>query len=319
MFGKRKIFYVVIILSIFLSSSVLGQKNNSSKAKPILWESINVSKQNLFWGPGGKQYQPDTSKITFIKEEKGGSSKKFRIKDNAGRVWVAKIGNEAQSETAAVRLLWALGYKTEINYLIPSLTIPGKGEFKNVRLEARPENVDREGRWSWNDNEFKGTEEFIGLKVMMIFLNNWDLKDKGNNIVLEVKKANGKKEIHYAISDLGATFGRMGYLNVPVIWRFGRHKNRPLEYSDSNFINNVNEKGEVEFSYAGRNPGIFDDIKVQETRFITNLLSKLSDKQIHDAFRAANYTPQEINILTQAVRKRINELKGINAPTLAKI
>ena len=36
--------------------------------------------------------RPDISKITLLKEEKGGSSKKFRIKDAKGREWVAKVG-----------------------------------------------------------------------------------------------------------------------------------------------------------------------------------------------------------------------------------
>jgi hypothetical protein len=49
--------------------------------------------------------KPDLSRVTFIKEEKGGYSKKYRIKDAQVRVWVAKLGKEAQSETAAVRLV----------------------------------------------------------------------------------------------------------------------------------------------------------------------------------------------------------------------
>ena len=79
--------------------------------------------------------KPDLRRIRFIKEEKSGHSKKFRIRDAAGREWVAKVGREAQSETAAVRLVWAVGYESEINYLVPRLTIPGQGTFENVRLE----------------------------------------------------------------------------------------------------------------------------------------------------------------------------------------
>lgn len=324
MFGRSKVFYATFITAIFVFFTIpvfsqkTSKKNNSVKAEPIMWESVNVSKRDLLIGPGGKQMQPDVRQVTFIKEEKGGSTKKFRIRDAAGRVWVTKHDHEAQSETAAVRLIWGLGYKTEINYLVPSLTIPGKGTFKNVRLEARPENVDREGRWNWRDNPFAGTDQLMGLKIMMAFLNNWDLKTEDNNIILEVEKSNGNKEVQYVISDLGATFGRTGYVNLPIIWRFGRHINRPDEYSKSKFIDKVNKSGRVEFSYAGRNPDLFDNIKVEETRWITNLLSQLSDKQIRDAFRAANYTPTEMNLLTQAVRRKIGELEKINNSTLGK-
>ena len=48
--------------------------------------------------------RPDLRRITFLKEEKGGYSKKYRVRDASGREWVAKIGKEAQSETSAVRL-----------------------------------------------------------------------------------------------------------------------------------------------------------------------------------------------------------------------
>ena len=80
--------------------------------------------------------RPDLRRITFIKEEKGGYSKKFEVRDGSGRRWVVKIGKEAQAETSAIRLLWGVGYLTEVNYLVPRVTIPGKGTFTNVRFEA---------------------------------------------------------------------------------------------------------------------------------------------------------------------------------------
>ena len=47
----------------------------------------------------------------------------------------------------------------------------------------------------------------------------------------------------------------------------------------------------------------------QEKRsLIGKRLSRLSDKQLSDAFRAANYTPEEIRLLDEAVRARIKEL-----------
>src|SRR5207253_723195 len=149
----------------------------------VLWEAVNISEQNLFFGPGGEEMRPDLSRITFIEEEKGGYSTKYRVKDGAGNVWVAKVGKEAQSETASVRLISALGYKTEINYLAPEHTNPGKGTFTNVRLEARPEGVKRLREWEWKKNPFVGTKQLQGLIIMMSLLNNWDLKNANNKIL----------------------------------------------------------------------------------------------------------------------------------------
>src|SRR4051812_23882752 len=143
--------------------------------------------------------RPVLRNLKFIKDEEGGYSTKFRVRDGQGRVWVAKVGKEAQSETAAVRLLWALGYMTEINYLVPRVTIPGKGTFENVRFEARPEGVKRLDEWKWDKNPFKGTRAFQGLKVLMVLINNWDIKD-ANNVILAVEPSRGgRRELRYAI------------------------------------------------------------------------------------------------------------------------
>ncbi|MFN6965298.1 MAG: hypothetical protein ACK4S4_16255, partial [Pyrinomonadaceae bacterium] len=182
--------------------------------------------RDLFYGPGGREMVPDVSRVTFIKEEKQGHNKKYRIRDARGREWVAKFGREAQPETAAVRILYGLGYKTEINYLVPKLTIPGKGTFQNVRLEARPESIERLDEWKWKDNPFVGTNELQGLKIMMVFFTNWDLLDLQNK-VLKVRDENGSVQHHFVISDLGATFGKLGNNNLPFFFRLGRRTNDP--------------------------------------------------------------------------------------------
>lgn len=281
----------------------------TSSGKPVMWEKVDISQRNLFDGPGGKQQQPDLSNITFIKEEKGGSNKKYRVKDGAGQIWVAKIGREAQSETASVRLIWGLGYKTEINYLVPSLTIPGKGTFSNVRLEARPENIDRQERWKWKQNPFSNTNEFQGLKIMMAFLNNWDLKGESNNIILFDKK---ERELQYVVSDLGATFGKVGSNRLPIFWRLGRSRNNPVHYSNNKFIEGI-KNGRIKFSYKGRMNGLFKDITLEQGRWLADLLLQMSDEQIEDVFRAANYSPQDIKLLAQTVKIRIADLDRVTS------
>src|SRR5215208_6107918 len=135
----------LLVLMLALPFAVAAQdtkekKNKSEKkeltGKPVLWkEPADLESRNLVLGAGGEEMKPDISKITFIEEKTGGYSKKYRVKDAKGNEWVAKIGKEAQTDTAANRLLWALGYETEIAYLVPKATIEGKGEFENVRLE----------------------------------------------------------------------------------------------------------------------------------------------------------------------------------------
>ena len=171
---KRKLVSLIVfalllsVTSIETGFAAKKKKKEALTGTPILWERPNdIGSRDLFLGPGGAAMRPDLRRITFIKEEKGGYSKKYRVRDGAGREWVVKIGKEAQSETSAVRLLYGLGYLTEINYLVPRVTIPGKGTFTNVRFEARPESLKRVGEWKWKSNPFSGTPELQGLKIMM--------------------------------------------------------------------------------------------------------------------------------------------------------
>ncbi len=300
--------YLALILAVVLSASgvVDAQKKKDkgsvkTKAKAVLWEPVDISRQDTYYGPGGRKGIPDVSRVTLIKEEKGGYSKKYRIRDADGRTWVAKIGKESQSETAAVRLVSALGYKTEIVYLVPKLTIPGKGTFSNVRLEARPDNVDREGEWRWDKNPFKDTRQLKGLLLMMAFINNWDIKN-ANNVILEKGNVH-----HYAISDLGVSFGKTGSNSLPLFWVIGRNRNEPKDYAKSKFVKKV-EDDEVKIHFNGKNRGLMKDFTIADVAWLADQLNELSDDQIRDAFRAANYSRADIDLLTRSVKDRIAQL-----------
>ena len=246
--------------------------------------------------------KPDLTILTYVKDKTGGWSKKYEVRDGSGRRWIAKLGKEAQSETAANRLLWAVGYVTEIAYLVPRIEIKGKGTFENVRLEARPADVKRVGNWKWNENPFVGTNQFQGLKVMMLLINNWDIKDENNQILADRGK-DAKGTLRYIISDLGGSLGKTGGV-------ISRSRNKPEDFVKAKFIENVTN-GRVDFNYGGKNKALFEDITVEQAKWIGNLLSRLSDNQIRDAFRAANYTSEEIDEYSRALRLRIDQLTNL--------
>jgi hypothetical protein len=299
----------LVLLSILLLLACVPMATAQKKDKikeaptgtPVLWrEAVGIESRNLLLGAGGEEMKPDLSKVTFLEEQKGGYSTKYRVQDGAGNLWVAKIGKEAQSETASNRLVWAVGYESEIVYLVPHLTIEGKGSFDNVRLEARPKNVKRTTEWSWADNPFKGTHEFQGLKIMMLLINNWDMKDSNNKILVARDDNSDTHELRYIISDLGGSLGKTGGV-------ISRSRNKPSDFVKANFISGV-KHNVIDFHYSGKNKALFDNITVDDARWIGNWLGKLSDDQIKDAFRAANYSPQEVDELAQTIRERINVL-----------
>jgi hypothetical protein len=189
------------------------------------------------------------------------------------------------------------------------------GTFKNVRLEARPDNVKRLDEWKWRDNPFVGTNELQSLKIMQVFLTNYDLLDLQNKVI-EVEGNNGK-ELQYIISDLGSTFGRFGDNNLPIFYRLGRATDNPKAWSKAKFIKGV-KNGRIVFATTGaKNRGLFKDITVAQGRWLYELLRQLNTTQIQDAFRAANYSPAEIEVLTAATRRRIDELEHATGDRLA--
>ena len=96
---------LLFVLLLFIPGVSAQKRKKAAKevghGKNVLWERVDVPRQDLFYGPGGESMQPDLTSIKFIKQEKGGHNKKYRIVDGSGRTWVAKFGTEARPETAA--------------------------------------------------------------------------------------------------------------------------------------------------------------------------------------------------------------------------
>jgi hypothetical protein len=298
-------FFFLLTLTFPLTANAQDEKKNLENKKTaaaVMWqEPSDIGSRNLLLGAGGEEMKPDLRRLTLIEQKKGGFSTKYRVRDAAGNEWIAKIGKEAQPDTAANRLLWAIGYETEIAYLVPRVTIEGKGEFENVRLEARPKDVKRIGNWKWEDNKFKSSPPFQGLKIMMVIINNWDMKDDNNEILATT--AAGEVVHKYIISDLGGTFGKTGGVLT-------RSRNKPADYVKADFIKKI-QGDYIDFNYGGKNRPLFENITVSEAQWLAQLLTRLTDEQIKDAFRAANYSDTEIEDLAAAFKERVEALSNV--------
>ncbi|HJX85261.1 MAG TPA: hypothetical protein VJ723_13040 [Candidatus Angelobacter sp.] len=333
---KIRLYSTVILMVLMLSAPFTAQKKekkekekNIATSPEVIWRDPgDVSSLNLLYGIGGKDHAPDPNgTYTFVSEDLEKTSPKFDIKDEQGVKWRVKLGQEPQSETAATRLLWAAGYFVDEDYYLASFKVTGLpklkrgGEFvspdgtvRDARLERKPKQVGKLGKWDWFKNPFLGQREFNGLRVMMALVNNWDLKNVNNTIrVVE-------GEPRYMVTDAGATFGSTGN-------SLTRSKSRPKDYVDSKFIAKSN--GEfVDFEMHSRPfflsvvnvPNYKERTKMEQVtkhipradaKWLGERLGKLSEEQISDCFRAAGYSPEEVTILTQTVQKRIAELNAL--------
>lgn len=302
---KASLFTLLFVISFF--AGVVLAQDEKTAAMPgdvVIWEPVDIKSRDLFRGPTSEGIVPALEKVEFLGRQHGGNNLKFRLKDANGREWVAKVADESQAEVAATRLLWAIGYKTEIDQIVKRLQIEKMGTYKNARFEARPESIKRGERWSWTSNPYVGTKEFDGLRLMMAFINNWDLKDENNILITE----NGKT--YMMVSDLGSSFGKLADKSKS---RAGRSVNKPEHFAEAGFIKAV-DNGVLVLDYRGMGEDFLKGIKVEHARWLADLLLQLSDKQIADAFRAANYENEDVTLLTVAVKERIAQLDRATKP-----
>ena len=291
---------------------------SENEGRPVLWhEPADLESLDLFYGPGGSEGAPDLKgKFTYIGPDKNGTQKKIYVKDDRNREWTVKFGPEARPETVATRIVWAMGYHTDQDYFVSQVHIDGMpgGDARNVRFKRRHDGFKDIGLWTWENNPFVGTRELDGLKVLMVLMNNWDLKVANNKILRPDKKSGGDSDERiYYVGDLGATFGKTGALmrelhfpNDPP----AGSRDKPNEYAHQAFLDGVRD-GNVRFHYKGKDSSTLKAISVERARWMGGMLARLSDKQLADAFRAGGYSQTETSTLVRAMRERINELQNL--------
>ena len=141
----------------------------------------------------------------------------------------------------------------------------------------------------------------------MALMNNWDIKDS-NNKILVVKDKNGKNELQYEVHDLGGSFGK--YSHLPRFLQFKPDRNNPKAYAQSHLVDKVKD-GDVRLHYSVKRSDLFKHISADDARWLGGLVSRLSQRQLEDAFRSANYTTDQVRLMTEAVRKRAAELNQL--------
>lgn len=341
---SAKSIFVLLALLAGLSTIAAGQEKPKPKKKkeppagtPVLWRDPgDISDRDLKFGPGSADLAP-VAPFTFVKEDPTGASPKFSVKDARGVNWNVKFGVEAQSETVATRLVWAMGYFAEEAYYfdraeITNLPRLSRGEefvngsvIRGARFEPRRKGVTRGAIWDWLKNPFVGTRELDGLKVLMVLLANYDTRLDNNRVLHQKHPQTGEMEAQYVVSDIGATLGKVGGLGGKRI------KNSLPEFQSSKFIVGVNN-AVVEFDYnttpkgAGKFASFFKPsygksqankekamrhIPLESARWIGKMLSELSDDQLHDAFRAAGYDDDTRKGFVKAIRERIKALREL--------
>ncbi|HKP36867.1 MAG TPA: hypothetical protein VJT71_08405 [Pyrinomonadaceae bacterium] len=334
-----------LALVVVFSSAGLAQTQKKDKKKkvmptgtPVLWRGHgDIPKLDLTYGSGSAAMAP-VAPFTFIREEKQGASPKFRVKDAQGTTWTVKLGVEAQAETVATRIVWAMGYYTEESYYLDrfqvnSLPRLSRGQefvesgniVRGAKFEPKRKGVTRGEYWDWLKNPFLNSRELDGLKVLMVLLANYDTRLENNHILYQKDETTGQMQARYVVTDIGATLGRVGGLGGK------RVKNSLEDFKDTKFIVAI-QNGVVEFDYstkpkgAGKFASLFSPgygksqankekamrhIPVANAKWMGGLLSQLTEDQLNDIFRAANYDEATRKGFVKVLRERIGRLADL--------
>jgi len=281
----------------------------SSAAPAItLWEPpADLSARNLYDGPWGVRHAPDPKDVyTFVEHKHSGVNIGMDVVDSRGREWSVKQGypsgldSEAPVEVVMSRLLSAIGYHQPPVYYLPSFTLKddwGTHTEPGGRFRLKEETLEDAGPWSWNENPFADSRPLRGLLVILTMANSTDLKDSNNSIY--ESRANGRTERWYVVRDIGSALGDTNLI-APRKNNYPAFEQHPFILGEQN--------GYLQFAshrlYAGL---VRDRITREDVVWASDLLSRLSERQWQDAFRAGGYQPQVANQFIRKFREKIRQ------------
>jgi hypothetical protein len=151
--------------------------------------------------------------------------------------------------------------------------------------------------------------------VANLILNNWDWKTS-NNRIYEVTTPNGPVR-QYIVRDLGASLGKT---SAPVFSRWlgtgvaQGNRNDLEDFERQGFIEGV-VGDRVEFDYKGIYGDIVKIVTPRDVAWTARLLSRLSDAQWTDAFRAAGYSPDQSARYIAKLKSKVAEGLALQVST----
>jgi hypothetical protein len=289
---------------VFAVSPSLGNAQPAREAE--LWSSPpDLAALDIRNGPGGPELAPQSGDtFAYLERDTKGASPGWKVAAADGLRWDVKQGVEAQAEVAVSRLLWILGYHQPPMYYVPSWTLAGgptPGAQPGGRFRPELPAVKRVGRWSWKDNPFLDASSFRRLKVAMRLVNNWDLLDE-NTAIHIVEGPSGSSQRRYVVIDLGGSLGKGAWIPRRST------KNDVEDFERQEFVAAVDREGFVKFEDVGRrHRDLFQDIRVEDVRWVCGRLDRLTEEQWRELFKAAGYDATTSSRFVAALRRRIGD------------
>jgi hypothetical protein len=289
-----------------------------------VWERTDIPSMDIRTGPVGPgAFAPGaTVSCRYLKKEMTGNSPKFTCvipPEDEVKVKFGRDNGEVYAEVAATRLFWALGFPVDRMYPVRVLCDgcpPGPEAVRDARgpaLMFDPASIERkfkgraletepESGWSWADLD--KVDEAAGgapraqrdaLKLLAVFMQHTDSKPAQQRLTcLDHVLGEPSTETTCAhpfmmLNDVGRTFGKANLFNknLPGSVDLKAWSSMPIWKDKTGCVANMPKSmtGSLE------NPKISEDGRA----FLADLLSRLSETQIHDLFEVARVTRRQPN------------------------
>jgi hypothetical protein len=283
---------------------------------------------DLFQGPEGEgAFEPD-QKVTcdYVKPDEplSGATPKFTCDLGGGDVVKVKYGKrngEVYVEVAASRLLWALGFGADRMYPVQvtcrkcpiepwywsSEARVDETTFDMASIERKLDGktIEMSGKEGWSWRELDSVEEEAGgapraqrdaLKLLAAFLQYSDTKAQNQRLVCladgVVRDEAGNEDCTKPFmfpQDLGVGFGEANLLNNNSV-NLQSWQDEPVWRDPGQCVANLKKS----LSGTLKHPRISEAGR----KFLADLLSQLSDEQIHAMFAAGRFNRRQRMIST---------------------
>ena len=288
---------------------VLPEERAEMIRRAHVWHEVDVASMDTLNGPQGDGSYHVGEEVRCEYEEKdpkhplGGSHKKFPCWDASGTrlkiKYDPKANTEVFGEVIGSRIIWTLGFYSDRVYSvdvrcencpedpwISSSTPRSTRLFSPATIQKRQHGdliaESEEDGWALSeldqiDQSAGGSSkaEVDAYKLLLVFINHVDNTANQQALMCPAGDAQCKRPIMY-VMDIGGTFGGTpsetsfrNWSRKASIWKDPTRCISDLKGTDPDFSN-------PKISEAGR-------------KFLADLLSRISEKQIEDLFRGARF------------------------------
>ena len=290
-----------------------------------VWLPGDIGAKNLRIGPqDGSGFQPEAVITCDYVEAKQVGTPKFDCALSPQDIIRIKFGQEngeIYSEVAASRLLWALGFGADRVYPVKVVCrgcpedpmqafkkVDGTREFGYAvaerKLAGDQMELRKDSGWAWVELSF--VDQTSGgaplahrdaLKLLAAMIQHTDTKPEQQRLIC-LDRAHGRTAAEdgacgnafMLINDLGKTFGRATMTNADnkSAVNFEAWSSTPVWKDEEACVAQLSKS----FTGSLEHPKISEDGR----KFLSGLLSQLTDRQLQDLFEVARFTTREPNV-----------------------